>query len=67
MKQFFQAEVDEIDNEAGDPIDAPPGPYIVQPENQGKLIWINGSPGTGKSTTAQLLARWKGGNDLKQL
>jgi len=44
----------------GDPIEAPPGPYKIQPENQGKLLWITGSPGMGKSTSAQLLARKKG-------
>ena len=41
----------------GDPIDAPPSPYKVQPENQGKILWFTGPSGLGKSTTAQLLAR----------
>jgi len=45
---------------AGDPIDAPPGPYKIQPENVGKLLFISGSPGLGKSSTAQLLARTHG-------
>jgi len=40
----------------GDPIDAPPAPYKIQPDNIGKLLWITGSPGLGKSTSAQLLA-----------
>ena len=44
----------------GDPIEAPPGPYKIQPDNQGKLLWITGSPGVGKSTSAQLLGRKKG-------
>jgi len=44
----------------GDPINAPPGPYKVQPENVGKLLWITGPPGLGKSTSAQLLAREHG-------
>ena len=64
-----------IDNDF-DPIEAPPGPYKVQPdvpgiqENQrtfiftflipGKIIWLSGAPGMGKSTTAQLLARKNG-------
>merc|ERR1711936_587607 len=41
----------------GDPIDSPTCPYKIQPENVGKLLWITGSPGLGKSTTAQLLSR----------
>jgi len=43
-----------------DDIEAPPGPYKLQPENQGKLIWFSGAPGMGKSTTAQILARENG-------
>jgi len=43
--------------EEGDPIDAPSCPYKLQPEYQGKLLWITGPPGLGKSTTAQLLGR----------
>ena len=41
----------------GDPIDTPPAPYKLQPENQGKLLWLTGPPGLGKSTSAQLLAK----------
>ena len=41
----------------GDPIEAPPGDYKIQPEYQGKLLWITGTPGLGKSTSAQLLSR----------
>ena len=44
----------------GDPIDAPPAPYKLQPENQGRLLWFSGPPGLGKSTSAQLLARNNG-------
>jgi len=40
-----------------DPMEAPPGPYIVQPQKKGKIIWLTGAPGMGKSTSAQLLAR----------
>ena len=57
---IVQAEADEIDADTGDPIDAPPGPYKIQPEYQGRLVWISGPPGSGKSTTAQLLGRLKG-------
>merc|ERR1719237_156831 len=41
----------------GDPIEAPPSNYKLEPERQGKLLWITGAPGLGKSTTAQLLSR----------
>jgi hypothetical protein len=44
----------------GDPISAPPSHYKLEPERQGKLLWITGAPGLGKSTTAQLLARHHG-------
>ena len=44
----------------GDPISAPPGPYTLQPHVKGKFLWLTGSPGMGKSTTAQLLGRNKG-------
>merc|ERR1712008_516638 len=40
----------------GDPIDSLRTPYKLQPHNQGHLIWFTGPPGTGKSTSAQLLA-----------
>ena len=41
----------------GDPIEAPPSNYKLEPERQGKLLWITGAPGLGKSTTGQLLSR----------
>merc|ERR1711971_536064 len=44
----------------GDPLDAPTSPYKVEPERQGRLIWITGPPGLGKSTSAQLLSREHG-------
>ena len=45
-----------------EPSDNPTLPsYIkVQPQNQGKIIWFSGPPGSGKSTTAQLLAKNNG-------
>ena len=46
--------------EETDPIEAPPGPYKVQPEMNGVLIWLTGCPGSGKSTSAQLLAKKQG-------
>ena len=29
---------------------APARDYKIQPENQGKLVWLTGTPGSGKST-----------------
>merc|ERR1712215_341210 len=44
----------------GDPINAPPGLYKIQPGKLGKFLWITGAPGLGKSTSAQLLCRNSG-------
>ena len=44
----------------GDPADAPPNHYKIQPNNVGKFIWISGAPGTGKSTTAHTLSKMFG-------
>ena len=44
----------------GDPIEAPTSPYKVEPERQGRLVWMTGPPGLGKSTSAQLLSREHG-------
>ena len=44
----------------GDPFEAPPGPYKIQPERLGKFLWITGPPGLGKSTSAQLLSKTAG-------
>ena len=37
----------------------PPG-FTPQSENQGKILFLSGPPGAGKSTTAQFLAKEKG-------
>ena len=37
--------------------DTPSCPYKIQPENQGKLVWLSGPPGAGKSTTGQLMSK----------
>ena len=51
-----EAEAVEVDAK-WDPIEAPPGPYKVQPDFLGKFLWITGAPGLGKSTSAQLLSK----------
>ena len=43
-----------------DSIKEPKCPYKMQPWNQGKIIWIAGTPGSGKSTVAQQIAKQKG-------
>ena len=40
--------------------DTPSCPYKIQPENQGRLVWLSGPPGAGKSTTGQLMSRHAG-------
>merc|ERR1712212_626866 len=41
----------------GDAHDAMSHQYKEQPENQGKLIWLSGAPGLGKSTSGLFLAK----------
>ena len=49
-----EEEVEEY-KKSGDPIESIPHPYKEQPDSQGKLLWITGPPGTGKSTNAFML------------
>ena len=56
MDKITEEQLEELENDFDD-IEAPPGPYKVQPENQGRILWFSGAPGMGKSTTAQFLAR----------
>ena len=44
---------------SADPADAPSHHYKIQPEFQGKLIFISGAPGLGKSTAALSLSQQK--------
>ena len=37
----------------------PPG-FTPQPSNQGKILFVSGPPGSGKSTSAQYIAKQKG-------
>merc|ERR1719219_637082 len=46
--------------DSGDPCDAPPSHYKIQPEYQGKFIFLSGGPGLGKSTTGHLLSKMTG-------
>ena len=34
--------------------------FQIQPENQGKLVWLSGPPGAGKSTTGALMGKEHG-------
>ena len=56
LRWVTDEEAEEAAND-GDPIEAPPSNYKLEPERQGKLLWITGAPGLGKSTTGQLLSR----------
>ena len=44
----------------GDPADAPPNHYKIQPEYRGQLIWVSGTPGMGKSTSGLILSKIAG-------
>lgn len=46
--------------DSGDPYDAPPSHYEIQPEYQGKFIFLSGGPGLGKSTTGHILSKMAG-------
>jgi len=59
LEWITEEEAERLAND-GDPMDAPPSHYKVEPERQGRLIWITGPPGLGKSTSAQLLSREHG-------
>lgn len=46
--------------DSGDPADAPPSHYKIRPEYIGKLLFISGAPGLGKSTSGLLLSKTAG-------
>merc|ERR1711892_239859 len=43
-----------------DPADAPPNHYTLRPGQAGKIFWISGLPGSGKSTTARRMMETEG-------
>ena len=58
MTWISQDEVKAI-QEAGDPVEAPSCPHNLNPGSPGKLIWLTGPPGAGKSTTGHTLSKLK--------
>lgn len=46
--------------DSGDPADAPPNHYKIQPDYIGKLLWVSGAPGLGKSTSGLVLSKIAG-------
>ena len=59
LKWFSNEDLKELADDR-DPKDFPSCPYPIQPENQGKLVWLSGPPGAGKSTTGQLMSKEAG-------
>ena len=59
-EKISREEAEEILRSESDPVLCPPGPYRLQPGLEGRLLWISGDPGTGKSASAQALARLQG-------
>ena len=57
VKDWLSEEDLEILKNEREPAGTPVCPYQPKPDQLGKLVWISGPPGVGKSTTAQLLGR----------
>ena len=58
-KWMSEEDIEKMRNDR-EPFQAPVCPYKIQPENQGRLVWLSGPPGAGKSTTAQMLGKEAG-------
>ena len=59
LLSWISPEEHEKVKQSWDSVDAPTSPYKVQPQNQGRLIWLSGPGGAGKSTTGFKLAKEK--------
>jgi len=60
MKWLSPEKLEELKEERDD-VNTPSCPHITPtPEKKGKIYWISGPPGAGKSTTCQLLGRKQG-------
>ena len=59
LDEIFLLSKDDIEKlqADGENVNAMSCPYKIQPENQGKLIWISGPPGAGKSTSTVINLR----------
>ena len=63
MKLIDEAEANALKEAAEndkDPADAPPNHYTLRPGHVGKLVFISGAPGLGKSTTARRMMEKEG-------
>ena len=56
FEKMSEEEYDAFQSSA-EPADAPSSHYKIQPEFQGRLLWISGAPGLGKSTIGYYLSR----------
>ena len=58
--EFMDEEAKKKMKDEQDPAESPPNSYNPQPEQMGKILWITGVAGMGKTTTARLLQEKQG-------
>eukprot|EP00091_Calanus_sinicus_P019412 TRINITY_DN4873_c0_g1_i1.p1 TRINITY_DN4873_c0_g1~~TRINITY_DN4873_c0_g1_i1.p1 ORF type:complete len:318 (-),score=83.98 TRINITY_DN4873_c0_g1_i1:72-1025(-) len=58
--EFMDEEAQKKMKDDQDPADNPPNSYNPQPDKMGKILWITGISGMGKTTTAKLLQEKEG-------